>query len=80
MATVFICFYASLCVTGKKNMLSLLSVIFVLCNRVQSSKITSSEQNIFSLVDKMFQHVSVLFSRLIDRFFTYLLNINIMET
>ena len=28
----------------------------------------------------MFQHFSVLFSRLIDSFFTYLLNINIMET
>ena len=39
-----------------------------------------SEQNIFSLVDNMFQHISLLFSGLIDRFFTYLLNINIMET
>ena len=38
-----------------------------------------SEQNIFILVDKMFQHFSVLFSRLIDSFFTYLQNINIME-
>ena len=48
MATVFIwsisgpLFYGSnLYVIGKENVLSLLSVIFVLCNRVQSSKITS---------------------------------------
>ena len=35
-------FYGSnLYVIGKENVLSLLSVIFVLCNRVQSSKITS---------------------------------------
>ena len=47
MATVFIwsisgpLFYGSnLYVIGKENVLSLLSVIFVLCNRVQSSKIT----------------------------------------
>ena len=48
MATVFIwsisgpLFYGfNLYVTGKRNVLSLLSGIFVLCNRVQSSKITS---------------------------------------
>ena len=48
MATVFIwsisgplIYGFNLYVTGKKNVLSLLSVIFVLCNRVQSSKITS---------------------------------------
>ena len=48
MATVFIwsisgpLFYGSnLYVIGKENVLSLLSVIFVLCNRGQSSKITS---------------------------------------
>ena len=39
-----------------------------------------SEQNIFILVDKMFHHISVQLSRLIDRLFTYLLNINITET
>ena len=39
-----------------------------------------SEQNIFILVDKMFQHISVGLSRLIDRLFTNLLNINIPET
>ena len=39
-----------------------------------------SEQNIFVLVDKMFQHISVGLSRLIDRLFTNLLNINIIET
>ena len=39
-----------------------------------------SEQNIFILVDKMFQHISVGLSRLIDRLFTNLLNINITET
>ena len=48
MATVFIwsisgplCYGSNLYVIGKENVLSLLSVIFVLCNRVQSSKITS---------------------------------------
>ena len=39
-----------------------------------------SEQIIFSLVDKMFQHISVGLSRLIDKLFTNLLNINITET
>ena len=48
-------------------------------NKCPGSK-SCSEQNIFTLVDKMFQHFSVLFSRLIDSCFTYLLNINIMET
>ena len=38
------------------------------------------EQNIFILVDKMFQRFSVGLSRLIDRLFTNLLNINITET
>ena len=38
-----------------------------------------SEQNIFILVDKMFQHISVGLSRLIDRLFTNLLNTNITE-
>ena len=39
-----------------------------------------SEQNIFILVDKMFQNISIGLSRLIDRLFTNLLNINISET
>ena len=39
-----------------------------------------SEQNIFVLVDKMLQHTSVGLSRLIDRLFINLLNINITET
>ena len=39
-----------------------------------------SEQNIFSLVDKMFQLISLLLSRLTDQLFTYLLNINIGKT
>ena len=39
-----------------------------------------SEQNIFILVDKMFQHISAGLSNLIDRLFTNLLNINITET
>ena len=38
-----------------------------------------SEQNVFILVDKMFQHISVRLSRLIDILFTNLLNINIKE-
>ena len=42
--------------------------------------VSCSEQNIFILVDKMFQNISVLLSRLIDRIFTYLLNINITKT
>ena len=65
-------------------MLSLLSAILVLRNRVESSKLqvisSWSEQTIFILVDKMFQHISVCLSRLIDRLFTNLLNINITET
>ena len=69
---------------GKKNMLSLHCAFLVLGNRVESSKITSylerSEQNIFILVDKIFQYISVGLSRLIDRLFTNLLNINITET
>ena len=46
--------------------------------RVKSSKITK----LFGAVlnDKMFQHISVGLSRLIDRLFTNLLNINITET
>ena len=39
-----------------------------------------SEQNIFILVDKMFQYISAGVSRLIGRLFTNLLNINITET
>ena len=39
-----------------------------------------SEQNIFILVDKLFQHISVGLSILIDRLFTNLLNINFTET
>ena len=38
-----------------------------------------SEQNIFILVDKMFQHISVGLLRLIDKLFTNLLNINFTE-
>ena len=37
-----------------------------------------SEQNIFILVDKMFRYISIGLSRLIDRFFTNLLNIKII--
>ena len=70
----------------KKNVLSLLPAVFVLCNRVEISEIklqvisSCSEQNIFILVDKIFQHISVGLSRLIDRLFTNLLNINFTET
>ena len=71
-------------VKGKKFVLSLLSSFFVLCNRVKSSKIivisSCSEQNIFILVYKIFQLISELLSRLIDRLFPYLLNNNIRET
>ena len=64
---------------------SLQCAFLVLGNRVESSKITRviwscSEQDIFILVDKMFQHILVGMSRLIDRLFTNLLNINITET
>ena len=69
---------------GKKYMLSLLSAILVLCNRVKVVKLhvisSCSEQNIFILVDKIFQHISVGLSRLVDRSFTYLLNIIITKT
>ena len=72
---------------GKKYMLCLLSVILVLCKSDKKEKVvklqvisSSSEQNIFILVNKLFQHISVLLSRLIGRLFTYLLNINITET
>ena len=65
-------------------MLSLLSAILVLRNGIEGSRITiissCSEQNIFILVDKMFQHISVRLSRLINRLFTNLLNINITKT
>ena len=92
MVTVFICSNLGLrlndfnfYVMGKKYMLSLLSAILVLCNRVESSKITSYFELFrtiffFILVDEMFQHISVDLSRLIDRLFTNLLNINITET
>ena len=39
-----------------------------------------SEQNIFILVDKMFQHISVRLSRMVDRLFKNVLNITITET
>ena len=39
-----------------------------------------SEQNIFILVDKMFQHISVGLSRLIDRLFTKFTNITVTRT
>ena len=59
-----------------KKMLSLLSAIFVLCIYVES-KITSfpscSEYNFFMLVDKMFQHILVHLSRLIDTLLTYII-------
>ena len=68
-------------------MLSLLmSAIFVLwnCVKITVSKLRiilkCSEQNIFILVVKTFQHISVLLSILIDRVFKYLLNINMTET
>ena len=64
-------------------MLSLLSAILFLCNRVEVVKLqvisSCSEQNIFILVNKMFQNISIRLSRLIDRLFTNLLNINITE-
>ena len=57
---------------GKKYLLSLLSAILVLCNVLKAVKLqvisNCSEQNIIILVDKMFQHISVRLSRLIDRF------------
>ena len=64
-------------------MLSLMSAILVLCNLVEISKIA----NYFELLstkyiyfgDKVFQHISVGLSRLIDRLFTNLLNINLTE-
>ena len=60
---------------GKKNGLSLLSAFFFfLCNDVQSSKITSYF-DLFST--KYFQFGC---QNVFDRFFAYLLNINIMET
>ena len=42
--------------------------------------LSCSQQNIFILVDKVFQHISVGLSRLVDRLFTNLLNINLTET
>ena len=70
MATVFIwsisgpLFYGSnLYVIGKENVLSLLSVIFVLCNRVQSSKITSYFQLFWTKYFQFgWQNVSTYFS------------------
>ena len=48
---------------------------------VKSEVISScSERNIFILVDKIFQHISVGLSRLIVKLFTNLLNINFTET
>ena len=78
---------------GKKYML-FLRLLFLFCTivlkvvnlvlKVVNLKLQAisscSEQNIFILVNKMFQHNSVRLSRLIDRLFTYLLNINITET
>ena len=91
MATVFIwsisgplfCGF-NLYVTGKRNVLPLLSVIFVLCNRVQSSKITSYFELFWTKYFNFgWQNVSTFFSPFFKtdwQFFTYLLNINIMET
>ena len=47
---------------------------------VKKSQVISScsEQNIFILVDKVFKHISVGLSRLIDRLFTNLLNTNLL--
>ena len=68
-------------VMDKKN-----SMLYLYCLRAFVLKVVKlqvisscSEQNIFIMVDKMFQHISVLLSRLIDRLFTNLLNINITE-
>ena len=58
-------------VMGKKYMLPLLSAFYVL-KVVKLQTISSySEQNIFILLDKMFQHISVLLSRLIERSHIY---------
>ena len=70
---------------GKKYMLSFYSVLLlfwaIVLKVVKLQVIWScSEQNNFILVDKMFQHISVGLSRLIDRLYTHLLNINITET
>ena len=69
MATVFIwsisgpLFYGSnLYVIGKENVLSLLSVIFVLCNRVQSSKITGYYELFWKYFQFGWQNVSTYFS------------------
>ena len=68
-----------------RNICCLYSVLFlfwaIVLKVVKLQVIWScSEQNIFITVDKMFQHISVALSRLIDRLFTNLLNINITET
>ena len=52
-------------------------VLKVLTLQVISS---CAEQNIFISVDKMFQHICVRLSRLINRLFKNLLNINKTET
>ena len=69
---------------GKKYMLSLLcAFLWAIVLKVVKLQIiisSCSEQNIFILVDKMFQNISVVLSRLIDRLFTHLLNINITQT
>ena len=90
METVFYCpnlglrlndhFYAM----GKKYMLSVCPQ-FLFCTKVlkvvKLQVVSScSERNILILVNQMFQHISVLLSRLIDKLFTYSLNINIRET
>ena len=70
MTTVFFCSNLGLHlydfnfdVMGKKYMRSLLCAILVLGNLLKVVKLQAilscSEQNIFILVDKMFQHISV---------------------
>ena len=60
----------------------MLFLFWAIVLKVEKIQVISScsEQNIFMLVDKMFQHISVRLSRRINRLYTNLLNINITET
>ena len=92
MVTVFICSNHGLCLNnfifymmGKKFICCLYCLLYLFCAivlKVVKLQVISScsEQNIFILVDIMFQLISVGLSRLIDRSFTNLLYIHITET
>ena len=70
-------------IMGKKYVLYCLLFLFyaIVLKVVKLQVILScSEQNIFILVDKMVQHITVGLSSLIDRLFTNLMNINITLT